>query len=630
MAEKATKMWFEERSWSNLKMSSMLVEEWRDLWSIKIDMIVASLAYVFSTTNFLNLPRLILENGGLAFVTAYGASLLVCVLPILVMEFSVGQLTGRAPVKALYNMCPLFKGVGVAQIIFSLFVLAYMTRYLAWLMLYLFHLFWAVLAGRPGLPWLHCKNFPELQTLPCREASSLTNFTHISTPKLNVISSESSLVQFMTTLERPSSSIAEYGNFQYYILGSMGAVWLLAFMATCFGVRWLGKVVHFTFIMPVVLLSLLLVRALTLQGLLEILVQFYDTTDWQRMADYVMWKTAIEQAVLATGIGFGVFITIASYNKRTNNLVGDTWTILFGHIILTLMQLFTLIGFLGHMRARLGLHPIELLNQGEAQMWHILAYMSYVPDTRIWTAILLFMCIFVLLNIFYLLTLNVLATFEDTFGEKSSRCFPRFILALFICSFGFGLSLYFATQGGKYAHELAGGYLKYVTLWAIIFFELLAVGWFYCAHRLGKDLRAMLPRTCCWCLGHFILLFVYLLPVIPVAVAVMNLMGYDYSIYSSGIHEWKHSEAVGWAIALLPLAPIPLFMQFRICRICIKGPGVTKWQKLKNTMSSPLHYEVVKASSPSTMPRYSSGTPGYVLLPQAPLAEPEIYHENRP
>lgn len=33
-------------------------------------------------------------------------------------------------------------------------------------------------------------------------------------------------------------------------------------------------------------------------------------------------------------------------------------------------------------------------------MWHILAYMSHVPDTRTWTAILLFMCIFVLLNIF--------------------------------------------------------------------------------------------------------------------------------------------------------------------------------------------------------------------------------------
>uniref|UniRef100_A0A0M3IW76 Aa_trans domain-containing protein n=1 Tax=Ascaris lumbricoides TaxID=6252 RepID=A0A0M3IW76_ASCLU len=144
-------MWFEERSWSNLKMSSLIVEEWRDLWSLKIDVIVASLAYVFATTNFLNLPRLILENGGLVFVAAYGISILICVLPIIIMELSVGQLTGRAPIQAFHNICPIFKGVGLAQIIFSLFVMAHMARYLGWLMLYLFHLFWAILAGRPGL-----------------------------------------------------------------------------------------------------------------------------------------------------------------------------------------------------------------------------------------------------------------------------------------------------------------------------------------------------------------------------------------------------------------------------------------------------------------------------------------------
>ncbi|KAK6105462.1 Sodium:neurotransmitter symporter family protein [Brugia pahangi] len=620
-------MWFEERSWSNLKMSSMLVEEWRDLWPIKIDVIVASLAYVFATTNFLNLPGLILQNGGLAFIVAYGASLFVCVLPIIVMEFSVGQLTGRAPIEALHNICPLFKGVGVAQVIFSLFILARMTRYLAWLMLYLFHLFWAILSGRPGLPWLHCRSFPELQTLPCEEAGSVANLSYATTTKLNTLSAHSSLVQFMTMLERPSSNIAETGHLQYYILASMGIVWLLVFLATFFGVRWLGKVIHFTFIMPVVLLCLLLVRALTLQGLPEILVKFYKTTDWQRMTDYLMWKAAIEQAVFATGIGFGTFITIASYNKRTNNLVGDAWIILFGHIVLTLIQVFTILGFIGHLCVRLGLQPIELLDRGEAQMWHILAYMSYVPDTRTWTAILLFMCIFVLLNIFYLLTLNILATFEDAFGENSSRCFPRFVLDLFICCIAFAASFYFATQGGRYAYELVDGYLRYVTLWIILFFEMLAVGWFYCAHRLGKDLHGMLRQACCWCLGHFILYFIYLLPAVPFVVATLNLIHYDYSTYSSGIHEWKYSELLGWAIALIPLLPIPLFMQFKICRTCIKGPGVTRWQKLKNAISSPLSYEVIKPPPSSAMQRYSSDTPGYILLPQAPLAEPEVFNE---
>lgn len=41
-------------------------------------------------------------------------------------------------------------GVGISQIIFSLLMLSHMARYLGWLMLYLFHLFWTILVDRPG------------------------------------------------------------------------------------------------------------------------------------------------------------------------------------------------------------------------------------------------------------------------------------------------------------------------------------------------------------------------------------------------------------------------------------------------------------------------------------------------
>lgn len=86
----------------------------------------------------------------MAFLTAYGIALLVIIWPILILELSIGQLTGRAPIQALYNICPVFKGVGVSQIIFSLMVMAYMTRYIAWLLLYLFHIFWTIFEDRPG------------------------------------------------------------------------------------------------------------------------------------------------------------------------------------------------------------------------------------------------------------------------------------------------------------------------------------------------------------------------------------------------------------------------------------------------------------------------------------------------
>lgn len=47
----------------------------------------------------------------MAFLAAYGVSILVIALPIIILELSVGQLTGRGPVQAFYNMCPVFKGM---------------------------------------------------------------------------------------------------------------------------------------------------------------------------------------------------------------------------------------------------------------------------------------------------------------------------------------------------------------------------------------------------------------------------------------------------------------------------------------------------------------------------------------
>lgn len=76
-----------------------------------MEFLVAVLAYVFATTNFLNLPRLILDNGGVAFVAAYGSALLALCLPVIVLELAIGQLTGRAPVAAFYNLSPAFKGL---------------------------------------------------------------------------------------------------------------------------------------------------------------------------------------------------------------------------------------------------------------------------------------------------------------------------------------------------------------------------------------------------------------------------------------------------------------------------------------------------------------------------------------
>lgn len=171
---------------------------------------------------------------------------------------------------------------------------------------------------------MNCQNYPELQTIPCREPAVIANSSLIdlnSPIRLSTFISDSALSQFMRALEQPSTSIAEIGYFQIYILVAQGIVWALVFAAICFGVRWLGKVMVFTFVSPLCLLLILLARVLFLSGAIPMFERIYEITNWERLSDYYLWKLAVEQAILATGIGFGVFITISSYNKRSNNLV---------------------------------------------------------------------------------------------------------------------------------------------------------------------------------------------------------------------------------------------------------------------------------------------------------------------
>ena len=47
------------------------------------------------------------------FLIPYFIILIICGIPMLFMELAVGQFTGRGPIGALGQLCPLFKGIKI-------------------------------------------------------------------------------------------------------------------------------------------------------------------------------------------------------------------------------------------------------------------------------------------------------------------------------------------------------------------------------------------------------------------------------------------------------------------------------------------------------------------------------------
>lgn len=90
-------------------------------------------------------------------------------------------------------------------------------------------------------------------------------------------------------IEDPSVSIADVGQLKIDMLVAQVVVWIAVLVAICFGVRWLGKVIVFTFFVPLVLLAIFCGWAQFLDGAIDVYEPlFWMTTDWNKLADYLV------------------------------------------------------------------------------------------------------------------------------------------------------------------------------------------------------------------------------------------------------------------------------------------------------------------------------------------------------
>lgn len=102
----------------------------------------------------------------------------------------------------------------------------------------------------------------------------------------------------------------------------MAACLFLVFLAVYFalwkGPRSTGKAVWITATAPYVVLTILLIRGLTLPGAGRG-ISFYLTPDFNRLREPAVWTAAATQIFFSLGPGFGVLLALSSYNDFNSN-----------------------------------------------------------------------------------------------------------------------------------------------------------------------------------------------------------------------------------------------------------------------------------------------------------------------
>ena len=123
-------------------------------WSGKSDFIFTGIVLALGLNNLWRFPYLCYRFHAGSFLFAYVTCMLLIGLPILSMEYALGQLTRRGPIAAFGGLCPLLKGVPIAGSLVALLSAPIYSTINSWSMFYFFKSFYAIpLWSKCGNTW---------------------------------------------------------------------------------------------------------------------------------------------------------------------------------------------------------------------------------------------------------------------------------------------------------------------------------------------------------------------------------------------------------------------------------------------------------------------------------------------
>nr|XP_022327327.1 sodium- and chloride-dependent GABA transporter 1-like [Crassostrea virginica] len=573
----------------------------RDGWKGRLDFIMTCVGYAVGLGNIWRFPYLCYKSGGGAFFIPYLFFLLLCGVPLFFMEASYGQFSSLSPI-SVWRMCPLFKGVGVGMVMVSAIVCIYYNVIVAWTLYFLFMSFRAV------LPWSTCDN--EWNTENCvvgvedtlnnpttnssllaillndtlgqsfnlsafnGSLAALTNATAVITGKKMSASEEFWTRHVLEITE----GINDPGTIRWQLLIGLMLAWVFVFLCLFKGVNVLGKVMHFAAPFPYLVLLVLLIRGVTLPGAING-IKFYIVPKWEKLADYQVWGDAALQIFYSVGMAWGGIITMASYNKFSNNVYRDAMLVPIINCATSIFAGFVIFAILGFMAHSANAPVDKVVSQGPGLTF--VAYpeaVSKLPISPMW-AVLFFLMLFTIgLDSQFGMVETFISAVMDEFPHQLRT--KRTLISFLVCLLEFVLGLPCITQGGIYVLQIMDWYCASFSLMLISLTECLAIAWIYGIDRFYKDLELMLgkrPHAIWGIMWRFItpsiILGIWLFSVIT-----LGPVTYDKKSYPT----W--AVVFGWCLGIASMLPIPILALRSL--LTEEGTLSQRWKKLTTPLES--------------------------------------------
>ncbi|XP_072268153.1 sodium-dependent neutral amino acid transporter B(0)AT3-like isoform X1 [Pyxicephalus adspersus] len=507
---------------TKIQTNERMNERDRPKWDSKIQYLLTCIGFAVGLGNVWRFPYLCQTYGGGAFLIPYGIALVLEGIPLFHLELAIGQRLRRGSIGAWNAISPYFGGVGIASLLVSFLVGVYYNTVIAWILWYFFNSF------QKPLPWSYCPA-PDYNNSDmyeeCSKSSTVNYYWYRKT--LNI-----------------TTTINENGDLQWWMVICLAAAWGAVYLCTIRGIQSTGKAVYITSTFPYLILTVFLIRGLTLPGAIDGL-RYLFTPDMEILMNPRVWLDAATQIFYSLSLGFGGLIAFSSYNPEKNDCEKDAVTIAVINSMSSLyasVPIFCILGF----KAKhaywdcLDRNTVSLLNEFDISEWNItrdnynehfailnatyperihhlklkectlqeflgqsasgtgLAFIVFteaiiqMPGSQVW-AILFFIMLF---------SLGLSSMFGNVEGVLTPildlKIFPKSVpleaISGIICLISFVFSLIFTMGSGNYWLQIFDTFTGSLTLLIVVFFEVIAVTYVYGIERFSEDIKWMTGR----------------------------------------------------------------------------------------------------------------------------------------
>lgn len=544
----------------------------RENWGSRWEFIFSCIGWSVGIGNVWRFPTLAYENGGGSFLIPYFILLLLIGKPMYYMELALGQFAQRGPL-AVWKMCPLGQGVGVAQVIVSLIVGIYYNVIMAYSLYYLFSSWAAV------VPWsvcppedVHCYASDSTDQTSCIAGTDCISSAETYWRNVVLGINESKLTNvteyYNESHNRPVqqalSTFGDIGVIKWDITLCLLLSWIVVFLCLFKGIKSSGKVVYVTATFPYVLLIILLCYGCTLDGAIDGIEEFFipqvnnvTGSRWVgegTIGDVQVWRKAAEQMFFSLGVTWGGLVMFGSYNKFRHKVHIDAFIISSLDFLTSIIAGIVIFSVLGNMKKIQNLDSVkDVVEGGEA-----LAFVVYpqalanLPIPQLWSSMFFLMLFLLGLDSEFALLETVLTGFYDSIPKMRNH---KPLLVCLICASCFLISLPMVSTSGHYIFKIVDYYGGGMAVLWIAILEVMFIMWFYGFNNFARDIDFMLKRK-----TSIIMKILWaLIPIFLLIIVIISVIVWEKPKYQGTISypEWAHG--IGIFLVLITAAQVPIW-----------------------------------------------------------------------